>query len=204
MKRRPLHAWSLLALGLALATSATVAAAQSPAPGATLMEQRMTPEEFKAAGLHKLSPEELAALQEWMQRQQGVVAAPAASAPAAPPLPAGAAAAGAVALSAADVERIREEAREEGRKEVKETNRGFFDFGSDEPIKSTLVGEFRGFAKGNTYTLANGQVWEQVEPARLEGVRKTDPAVTIKPGLLNVWFLRIDGYNTAAKVRRVK
>ena len=195
MKRRPLHAWSLLALGLALATTATVAAAQSPAPGATLMEQRMTPEEFKAAGLHKLSPEELAALQDWMQRQQGVVAAPAASAPAA---------AGAVALSAADVERIREEAREEGRKEVKETNRGFFDFGSDEPIKSTLVGEFRGFAKGNTYTLANGQVWEQVEPARLEGVRKTDPAVTIKPGLLNVWFLRIDGYNTAAKVRRVK
>ena len=56
MKRRPLHAWSLLALGLALATTATVAAAQSPAPGATLMEQRMTPEEFKAAGLHKLSP----------------------------------------------------------------------------------------------------------------------------------------------------
>ena len=48
------------------------------------------------------------------------------------------------------------------------------------------------------------QVWEQVEPARLEGVRKIDPAVTIKPGLLNVWFLRIDGYNTAAKVRRVK
>ena len=199
MKRRPLHAWSLLALGLALATTATVAAAQSPAPGATLMEQRMTPEEFKAAGLHKLSPEELAALQDWMQRQHGVVAAPAAAAPAAAPLPAGA-----VALSAADVERIREEAREEGRKEVKETNRGFFDFGSDEPIKSTLVGEFRGFAKGNTYTLANGQVWEQVEPARLEGVRKTDPAVTIKPGLLNVWFLRIDGYNTAAKVRRVK
>ena len=205
MKRRPLHAWSLLALGFALATTTTVAAAQSPAAGATLMEQRMTPEEFKAAGLHKLSPEELAALQDWMQRQHGVVAAPAAAAPAAAPLPAGAAAAaGAVALSAADVERIREEAREEGRKEVKETNRGFFDFGSDEPIKSTLVGEFRGFAKGNTYTLANGQVWEQVEPARLEGVRKTDPAVTIKPGLLNVWFLRIDGYNTAAKVRRVK
>ena len=44
----------------------------------------------------------------------------------------------------------------------------------------------------------------KVSTARLEGVRKTDPAVTIKPGLLNVWFLRIDGYNTAAKVRRVK
>ena len=211
MKPRPLPAWSILALGLALAAFACSAIAQSPAPGDTVMEQRMTPEEFKAAGLHKLSPEELAALHDWVQRQQGSVAAAPASAPVAAmpapaaPLPAGAAvAAGATALSAAEVERIREEAREEGRKEVKETNRGFFDFGSDEPIKSNLVGEFRGFAKGNTYTLANGQVWEQVEPARLEGVRKTDPAVTIKPGLLNVWFLRIDGYNTAAKVRRVK
>ena len=87
---------------------------------------------------------------------------------------------------------------------MKDKNRGFFDFGSDEPITSTLVGEFRGFAKGNQYTLANGQVWEQLEPARLEGVKKTNPGVTIKPGLLNVWFLRVDGYNTAAKVRRIK
>ncbi|UNK59001.1 hypothetical protein MNQ95_03080 [Pseudoxanthomonas daejeonensis] len=174
------------------------------------MEQQMTPDEFKAAGLHKLSPAELAALHDWIQRQQGGTTAAATasapvSAPASAPLPAGAAvAAGAAALSASEIERIREEAREEGRKEVKETNRGFFDFGSEEPIKSTLVGEFRGFAKGNKYTLANGQVWEQMEPARLEGVKRTDPAVTIKPGLLNVWFLRIDGYNTPAKVRRIK
>ena len=63
---------------------------------------------------------------------------------------------------------------------------------------------FRGFAKGNRYTLANGQVWEQIEPARLDGVKRTDPAVTIKPGLLNSWVLRIDGYNTPAKVRRIK
>ena len=91
-----------------------------------------------------------------------------------------------------------------GRREVKEESRGFFDFGSEEPIKSTLVGQFRGFAKGNRYTLANGQVWEQIEPARLDGVKRTDPAVTIKPGLLNSWVLRIDGYNTPAKVRRIK
>jgi len=28
--------------------------------------------------------------------------------------------------------------------------------------------------------------------------------VTVKPGLFNNWFLKIDGYNTAAKVRRIK
>ena len=96
------------------------------------------------------------------------------------------------------------QAQADTRKQVEQENRGFFDFGSDEPIKSTLAGEFRGFAKGNRYTLANGQVWEQIEAASLSGVRKTNPAVTIKPGLFNNWFFRIDGYNTPAKVRRIK
>jgi hypothetical protein len=68
----------------------------------------------------------------------------------------------------------------------------------------SIVGEFKGFSNGKQYTLANGQVWEQIEPASLAGVRKTDPEVSIKPGLFNNWFMQIKGYNTAAKVRRVK
>ena len=174
------------------------------------LEQQMTPEEYKASGLHKLSKDEQTALRGWIERQKAGAAQ--AAAPAAPAAVAGAVAAtgaaGSAALSTAEIERIREEGRAEGRaegrREVKEESRGFFDFGSEEPIKSTLVGQFRGFAKGNRYTLANGQVWEQIEPARLDGVKRTDPAVTIKPGLLNSWVLRIDGYNTPAKVRRIK
>jgi hypothetical protein len=196
MERHPLRKWSVLLLAIALVAFASVAGAQSP-DEATL-KQKMTPEEFEAAGLDKLDAGELAVLQEWIRRQQLQAAGTAAAAPAPTAVAAGA------ALSAAEVERIREEGREQGRNEVKQESRGFFDFGSEEPIKSTLVGEFRGFGKGKKYTLANGQVWEQIEPARLDGVRKTDPAVTIKPGILNVWFLRIDGYGTAAKVRRIK
>jgi hypothetical protein len=100
--------------------------------------------------------------------------------------------------------KVTESAKEEGRKEVVEKNRGFFDFGSKEAIESSIVGNFNGFAKGRQYTLENGQVWEQIEPASLEGVRKTNPKVKIKPGIMNNWFLRIEGYNTAAKVRRIK
>ncbi|WP_028917215.1 hypothetical protein [Pseudoxanthomonas sp. J35] len=200
MKRRPLPLWSTLPLALALAACAPAALAQSD--GAATLEQQMSAEEFRAAGLHKLSAEELAALQDWIRRQQAGVATQGQPAPGA--ATAAPAVAGAASLDTAEIERIREQAREEGRREVKEESRGFFDFGSDEPIRSTLVGEFRGFAKGRTYTLANGQVWEQIEPARLDGVKRTDPAVTIKPGLFNVWYLRIDGYNTPAKVRRVK
>lgn len=195
MNRHPLPVLSAWLLALALAVSAPVALAQSGQD----LERQMTAEEFKAAGLHKLSKEELTALGAWMERQKTGSATQATAGGAATT-----AAAGVAAMSANEIERIREEGRAEGRREVKQESRGFFDFGSDEPIKSALVGDFRGFAKGNRYTLANGQVWEQVEPARLDGVKRTDPGVTIKPGLLNSWFLRIDGYNTPAKVRRIK
>lgn len=154
---------------------APMAWAQQAAPMATNVEEQMTAEQFKAAGLDKLSAKELAALNAWLQNKVTTETA--------------------VALEAA---------REEGRKEVVQKNRGFFDFGTSEPIESVIVGEFRGFGMGKKYTLQNGQVWEQVEPASLAGVRKNDVAVKIKPGLLGVWYMKIDGYNTQAKVRRIK
>lgn len=162
--------FALLMLALA-----PLAWAQPSTPLTADVEQQMSAEEFKAAGLDKLSAQELAALNAWLQHK--VVQ---------------------------ETAKAVEVAKEEGRKEVKEINRGFFDFGSSEAIQSVLVGEFKGFSKGRKYTLENGQVWEQIEPAALEGVRKTNPKVSIKPGLFNNWFLRIDGYNTAAKVRRIK
>jgi hypothetical protein len=171
--------WSALCLALAL--SAFAADARAEAADGERIRQQMSAEEFKAAGLDKLSPAELAALDAWLARRQAVAT-----------------------LGAAEAERILEQGREEGRLEVKEKSRGFLDFGSDEPIKSTLVGDFSGFAQGRRYTLANGQVWEQIEPAVLAGVKRTDPAVTIKPGLLNVWYLRLDGFSPSAKVRRIK
>ena len=153
---------------------APLAWAQQPALTADV-EQQMTAEQFKAAGLDKLSAKELAALNAWLQQKVTTETA--------------------VAV---------EKAKEEGRKEVVEKNRGFFDFGSAEPIESVIVGEFTGFGKGKKYTLQNGQVWEQIEPASLSGVRKTDVSVKIKPGVLGNWFMKIDGYNTAAPVRRIK
>lgn len=106
----------------------------------------MSAEQFKAAGLDKLNASELAALNDWLQ--------------------------GKVAKEAAVVV---EQAKEAGRQEVIVKNRGFFDFGSKEPIESTLVGEFRGFSKGSVYTMANDQQWEQTDAASLSGVRKDAP-----------------------------
>lgn len=139
------------------------------------LQQQMSEAEFKAAGLDKLSAAELASLNDWLQ--------------------------GKVEQATASVV---EQAREEGRQEVISKNRGFFDFGSSEPIESSLSGEFTGFRKGQLYTLDNGQQWEQTDAASLPGVRRSSPSVRITPGLLGVWYLQIEGYNARAKVRRVK
>ncbi len=159
----------------ALLALPTLALAQQAPP----IQQAMSPEEFKAAGLDKLNTEELARLNAWLNRrvEQETTAAVAAAT---------------------------EQAREEGRKAVVEENRGFFHFGSNEPINASIEGEFTGFSQGKRYRLDNGQVWQQTDSARLSGVRRTNPAVTIRPGALGAWWLKIDGYNTQAKVQRIE
>lgn len=139
------------------------------------VQKQMTPQEFKAAGLDKLDAAELASLNRWLQGKVDAVASQAIEA-----------------------------AREEGRQEVVTKNRGFLDFGSREPIVSVLPGDFRGFAQGRVYVLANGQHWEQTDAAGVGGVRRQDPEVSVTPSLSGAWYLQVQGVNTRAKVKRVK
>lgn len=147
------------------------------------IQQRMTAEEFRAAGLDKLSADELASLDRWLQRQVQQEAS---------------------AATGAAVEQAREEAREQARREVAAETAGRRPPPAAEaPVHSRISGQFDGFGRGRRYTLENGQVWEQVDASRLEGVRVANPAVTVTPGFFGAWYLRIDGYNTRAKVQRV-
>ena len=160
---------ALLALALAFAAPAAIA---QDASDQRPIEQRMTPEEFAAAGLGKLSPQELANLNAWLRGTLETETARAAAAAA---------------------------------EQVKDDNRGFFHFQSDEAIVARLQGRFAGFAKNRRYTLDNGQVWKQVDSQRLDGVNLDNPQVTIKPSVFgNVWYLQVEGYNTRAKVQRIE
>jgi hypothetical protein len=160
IRLRPLVACAALAL-------MTCVFAQQPP-----IERQMTSEQFKAAGLEKLTTEELAQLNVWLNRT---------------------------------VEAETAKAAVEAKRKVVDENRGFITFGTNEPITGRIAGEFRGFSKGRSYTLENGQVWQQVDDASLAGVRKDSPAVKITPSMIgNAWYLAIDGYNTRAKVQRVK
>lgn len=160
---RPLLPLAVLA---ALALSPLAALAQKP------IERDMSPEEFKAAGLDKLSPEELARLNVWLGRK---------------------------------IDTATTEAAAQAKDKVEQENRGFFHFGSNDPIVGRIAGEFRGFGKGRTYTLDNGQVWRQTDGASLVGVKLDNPEVRINPSISgNAWYLAVKGYNTRAKVERVK
>lgn len=144
----------------------------APAAAQQAIESQMTPEEFKAAGLDKLSAEELGRLNAWLNRTIEDEAAKAAT---------------------------------EAKDKVVEEHRGFATFGSSEPIEARVAGEFRGFGKGRRYTLDNGHVWEQVDEARLTGVRLDSPSVRLNPSVIgNAWYLKVEGYNTRAKVVRIK
>jgi hypothetical protein len=130
------------------------------------LEERMTHAEFKAAGLEKLTPEELAALNTWLSGK----------------------ASGAVAATPA------------------QDTRGFEGRESSvESVVSTIPGTFRGWrGAGDRFTLANGQVWEATSGTGRFSVKIENPTVTIEKGLFSAWYLRVEGYNARAGVKRIK
>ena len=144
----------------------------APALAQQGIETQMTPAEFAAAGLDKLSAEELTRLNAWLDRT---------------------------------IEGETEKAAATAKKRVEDEHRGFLSFGSAEPVVGQISGEFRGFGRGREYTLDNGQVWRQVDTATLAGARRDSPKVRITPSVVgNAWYMAVDGYNTRAKVERVK
>ena len=163
----------LLACAAVLLSLSAPALAQRVVEGD--LQQQMSPTEFKAAGLDKLSAAELATLNRWLQGK----------------------------VEAATTQTVAA-AREEGRQEVIKKNRGFLDFGSSEPIESTLQGEFRGFGQGRRYVLQNGQEWEQIDATHYSGGRKEAPNVSMRPGVMGAWYMKVDGVNVQPKVRRTK
>jgi hypothetical protein len=160
------------ALATVLACSSPALAQAAPQAQAAPIEQQMTAEQFKAAGLDKLSAAELANLNAWLNH----------------------------AIVAESTK-----AAEFATQKVKTENRGFFDFGSEEPIDGRLVGEFRGFSKSRTYTLENGQVWQQIDDTHMSVRPMANPDVRIKPAMMgNSWYMAVGKYNTRAQVKRIK
>jgi len=70
-------------------------------------------------------------------------------------------------------------------------------------IHSRIRGEFRGWEAKTRFELENGQVWECLNCRSVYLVRQ-DPDVTIKRGFMGGYWLKVEGLNTQAPVRRIK
>lgn len=163
---------SFIVISLLLASTTALAQQRDGTP----IERQMTAEEFKAAGLDKLSAEELARLNGWLNRTVAQESRKA------------------VDVAVAEVKR----------KESSQGNQ-MFKLGRSEPFEARLVGHFNGFGRGKKFTLDNGQVWEQIDDATMYGVKLDNPSVQMKPSLMgNAWFMRVDKRAVNAKVKRVK
>lgn len=169
----------ILILLLALFCSIQLAASE----GFSSLEEQMTGKEFTAAGLDKLTSEELAALNAWIHSHS--LATLATPAPAAAP-----AAAAAAASEATDEDR-----------------RGFRAEKEDEDrstITSRIVGKFSGWDGETVFKLENGMIWEQADNDKFYIREVENPVAVIEPGIFGTWRLHIEGYNSKCRVERIQ
>jgi len=138
------------------------------------LEEQMSGKEFTAAGLQKLTPAELDALNNWIRSRS------LATLDEAKPTSAGAGAneAGFEAQSVQDMERT--------------------------TINSRLVGKFTGWDGQTVFKLENGMIWEQADKDKFFIKEVENPMVSIEPGAFKTWKLSVEGYSSHCKVKRIQ
>ena len=71
-------------------------------------------------------------------------------------------------------------------------------------ITSTVAGEFQGWGPSSQIRLANGQVWRIVDGSEAVLPPTRDAKVRIERNVFGTLFLKVEGTNSSAKVRRVQ
>lgn len=160
---------------LLLSTAFSVFAAE----GFSSLEEQMNGKEFTEAGLNKLTPQELAALNSWLHAHSVATLATAR--------------AGSTAAAA--------------NTSVAEDKRGLKSAGKDTErttITSPIVGNFKGWDGQTTFKLENGMIWVQADKDKFY-IKETDSAVAvIEPGMFGSWRLHVEGHNSECRVKRIQ
>jgi len=139
------------------------------------VEEQMTGAEYKAAGLDKLTPEELAALNNWVRAHSlATLDAPAMGTP---------------ATGGGDSRGFEDQ-------QISSMDRT--------TITSKLVGKFKGWDGQATFKLENGMIWQQSDKDKFYIKEIENPVVTIEPGAFGTWKLSVEGYSSKCKVERIQ
>ena len=141
------------------------------------LEERMTGREFTDSGLHKLTPEELEALNRWIRQR-----------------------------SLAEYDHGLED-RDDRPTAAVEDRRGLPEPRTDrsrDRIESRIVGRFSGWAGDQEFELENGMVWRQTGNDTFQIPEVENPEVVIRPAMMGSWMLQVAGYNQRTRVERVR
>jgi len=158
---------------LLLTTSLSALAAE----GFSSLEEQMTGKEFNAAGLNKLSAQELDELNAWIRKHSLATLATASAQPS-----------GKTSAKASD-------------------NRGMEDDGKEKDtstITSKLIGKFSGWDGQTVFKLENGMIWAQASKKKFYTEEIDNPEVVIESGLFGSWHLKVEGVDKDVKVRRIQ
>jgi hypothetical protein len=148
------------------------------ADGFSSLEEQMTGAEYNASGLEKLTPEELAALNNWIRNHSVATLN----------LPRS----GSTTPSDSD-----------GADQRGFENKAIAEMG-DSPIKSRIKGNFSGWDGSAVFVLENGMIWEQADNDKFHIREVENPEITIEPGMFKSWRLSVDGYSSECRVARVQ
>jgi len=141
----------------------------------------MTPEEFGKAGLSGLTEEQLAIINEAIARHYNQTVAKAAT---------------------QEAEQMTEQAVAAERQKSWLAGIGLPNpLNTDWKNQPSVTAKCTGWATGNSFKLDNGQVWEGVEPIRME-LAGRDIEIQVRPN--GQFDLVVDGKNTTYRVIRVK
>ncbi|MEO6874381.1 MAG: hypothetical protein ABI222_06120 [Opitutaceae bacterium] len=184
------------ATSLVVAQSATdtpepaVAPAAAPAPVAVIPANAfpglrivMTPEEFAKAGLDALSPDQLEVINAAVARHYGQAIAKQAN------------------QQAEETQQAVQTAVAAEKEKSWISHVGLPGLGSDWKNQPSIKGTCTGWATGNSFKLDNGQVWEGVDPIRMELSGKE---IEIQPRPNGAFALIVDGKNTTYRLIRIK
>ncbi len=144
------------------------------------LQDDMDEAEFRAAGLHKLSPEELAVLNRWLNKApQQPQAAP--------------------NSVETRVTKAAPKVTEFGQEQLE------VPVAAEVPsaIRAHIEGEFRGWDGKTIFRLDNGQVWQQRIGGRYRGPKMTDPEVEIVKGRFG-YYLEVLSSNRSVGVKRIR
>jgi len=146
------------------------------ADGFSSLEEQMNGKEYSAAGLDKLTPAELEALNNWIRSHSiATLDKPKAGSYATTTDPA---------------------VDNRGLKNQEDEDRS--------RIESRLIGTFSGWDGKTVFKLENGMIWEQDDNDKYYATKVENPKVTIKPGMFGTWRIKVEGYNTECRVERVQ